>query len=93
MDRIKLGQEVKDIITGYRGIAISQTHFLQGCSRIEVQAPVGEDGKIPDVGCFDEPQLVVIGDGVLKSPNSRDNNDNGGPHRGLNPSRPHIRSR
>jgi len=49
MDKVKLGQEVKDTITGFRGIAVTRTEFLQGCCRIEVQPKVKRDGIIPDL--------------------------------------------
>ena len=73
---IKLGQEVQDRITGYKGIAIASTKYLQGCNRILVQPKLKEDGTIPDPYSFDEPDLEVIGDGILPKPERK---KNGGP--------------
>jgi len=85
---IKLGQKVEDRVTGFTGIAVSRTEFLQGCCRIEVQPTIDKEGKIPDLGCFDEPQLKVVGNGLLvEEPKEK---KTGGPHFGLNPSRPQI---
>jgi len=65
---IKLGQEVQDRITGYKGIAIGITHYLQGCDRLLVQPKVGKDGfTIPEPVSFDEPDLIIIGEGILKA--------------------------
>jgi len=82
---IKLGQEVKDKVTGFQGIAYSRTTFIRGCARIEILPKVKEDGKIPDVYAVDEPDLEIISNGVyvpivkvLKKPL-------GGPHSGHNP--------
>lgn len=56
---VKLGDQVIDSVSGFSGIAVSRTDFLNGCSRISVQPPVGKDGKLPDYATFDEPQLVL----------------------------------
>lgn len=57
---INLGDEVKDVITGFKGIAVARHTYLQGCDRISVQPKINKDGEIPDVCAFDEPQLVVV---------------------------------
>ncbi len=61
----KLGKEVKDRISGFRGIAISETSYLQGCTRLSVQPPVKKDGTLPDPRPFDELDLIVVGSGVV----------------------------
>lgn len=73
---IELGEEVKDRITGFKGIAIANTFYLQGCDRILVQPKVGKDGTIPEPQSFDEPDLEVVGSGVLPKPEAK---KNGGP--------------
>ena len=73
---IKLGDKVKDTVTGFIGIAVARTTWLHGCDRIVVQ-PIGtdKDGKIFESQNFDEPQMVVI------KPKSKKegNHDTGGP--------------
>ena len=64
MEKIKLGQEVKDRITGFKGIAVGRTTYLQGCDRIQVAPKVDKDGDIKDTQHFDEPDLIIIGVGV-----------------------------
>ena len=68
MEEIKLGLEVKDRVTGFKGIAIGRTTYMQGCNRILVQQKVDKEGNIPEAISFDEPDLEVIGDGVLPKP-------------------------
>ncbi len=60
MAKIKLGQKVRDTITGKEGIAIGRTEWMYGCVRIVIQPKGGKDG-VP-FGTFnaDEPQLEVI---------------------------------
>jgi hypothetical protein len=57
---IKLGDKVRDPITGFEGIATAKTEWLYGCTRLGVQAKMGEDGKVHDPHWFDEPQLEGI---------------------------------
>ena len=61
---IKLGYEVEDIVSGFKGIAIARTDWLYGCVRICIQ-PSAVDGKLPDSVSFDEPQLKILSKGVL----------------------------
>ncbi len=68
MEKIELGKEVQDKITGFKGIAIARSTFLQGCSRILVQPKIDKEGKIPESMSFDEPDIEVISDGVLLKP-------------------------
>lgn len=57
---IQLGDEVKDAVSGFQGIAVGRHEYLQGCTRITVQPPVGRDKKLPEAQTFDEPQLEII---------------------------------
>jgi len=58
-ENVRLGQEVKDPVTGYKGTVVGITEFLYGCRRVAVQAKVKENGEIPDLEHFDEPQVVI----------------------------------
>lgn len=57
---VTLGDEVKDKVTGFLGIAVARHTYLQGCNRISVQPSVDKDGKNQESCTFDEPQLIVI---------------------------------
>ena len=58
---INLGDKVKDKVSGFTGIAVGKTEWLYGCVRFNIQPPIDKDGKLPEMGSFDEPQLEVIG--------------------------------
>lgn len=57
---VKMGDLVKDSVSGFKGIAVSEHKYLNGCTRITVQPEVDKEGKLPDSNTFDEPQLLVL---------------------------------
>ena len=63
--KVELGDEVKDKVSGFRGIAVAMHQYLQGCVRISVQPPTDKDGKMADTAAFDEPQIEVIKKNVI----------------------------
>lgn len=63
---VHLGDEVKDTVTGFKGIVTSITEYLNGCRRVGVQPPIDKDGKMPDAYSIDEPQLVITKAGKVK---------------------------
>ena len=63
---VELGDEVKDKVSGFQGIAVARHSYLQGCNRITIQPPIGTDGKLPDSCTFDEPLLDVVTAGKVK---------------------------
>lgn len=60
MSEVRLGDRVKDKITGAVGIVWGITSYLHGCDRINVMPEELQDGKAPEVLSFDEPQVTVI---------------------------------
>ena len=60
MAKIKLGQKVRDSITGMEGTAIARTEFLYGCVRIAVQPKELKDGVPLGSIYVDEPQLELV---------------------------------
>lgn len=58
---IKLGSTVKDMYTGYTGIAIARTEWIYGCARILVEkTKLDKDGKIPEPVWFDEQRVQLV---------------------------------
>lgn len=66
MKTIKLGQKVKDTITGFTGIATSRHEYLNGCVQYGVQGKIDKDGIIPEIEHIDEEQLTVMSGGIKK---------------------------
>lgn len=77
MANIKLGDEVKDTVSGFQGIALLRHSYLQGCDRICIQPPVNKDGELPKTATFDEPSLVI----VEKQKAKEGNRTSGGPEK------------
>lgn len=60
MATIQLGDKVKDMVTGFEGICVARTQWLNGCVRVMVQSDkLDKDGKPQDAQAFDEPQMVI----------------------------------
>lgn len=83
---IKLGDECRDEVTGFKGIAVARTEWLNGCARVVIQPPVGKDGKCPEAMTFDEPQLIVTKAQKIKGPEmvekaKKETGKTGGPDR------------
>lgn len=76
--QVRLGEQVQDRVSGFKGIAVATTTYLQGCNRILVQPRIGKDGELPEPCAFDESDLKVIGNGILPKPETK---KNGGPRR------------
>lgn len=60
MEQIKLGDRVRDRMTGFQGIAIAITEWLYNCRRITVQpTELDKDGAVAKTETFDEDQLKI----------------------------------
>ena len=57
---IKLGDKVKDTISGFEGIAIGHSAFLHGCDTVGVKPQGLHDGKPISAQWFDINQLEVV---------------------------------
>ena len=68
---VELGDKAKDAVTGFTGIAVCRSSYLQGCDRIALQAAVKKNEKPEEWQYFDEPQLKVVKKRVVKQ-GSRD---------------------
>jgi len=57
---VKLGDLVRDKISGFEGIAHSRTEWLYNCVRVGVAPTKLHEGKLVESAVFDEDQLEVI---------------------------------
>jgi len=62
--KITLGNEVRDIVTGFKGIAVARVEYINGCVQYCVKPQTGEDNKMPEGEYLDVQQLEVVSDGV-----------------------------
>lgn len=68
MDRIVLGKEYKDEISGFTGIAVTKTEWINGCVRVTLSPKLDKDGKFQDSVCLDAEQLVETGHAIAVKP-------------------------
>lgn len=57
---ITLGDKVKDKVSGFTGIAVSRTVYLNGCIQIGVTPKVAKTSDDIKTYYIDEPQLEII---------------------------------
>lgn len=63
-EKIELGQEVKDEITGFQGIVTGEVSYITGCTQFLVQPRATTPDKKPDSEWFDHERLNVVGQGI-----------------------------
>jgi len=64
---IKLGNKVRDKVSGIEGIATGRCEYLNGCIQYCVHTKADKDNKSASPW-IDEGQLVVIGAGIAAKP-------------------------
>ena len=60
MAAIKLGDRIRDKISGFSGIAASHTFFLNGCERWLIEPEHLHEGKVLDSVWFDSVQVELV---------------------------------
>lgn len=64
MNEITLGCRAKDRITGFCGIVVAITNWLNGCVRMTIQPEEVRDGKRVETETFDVEQVEYIDAGI-----------------------------
>ena len=70
MEKIKLGGEYKDKITGFAGVATGYVKYITGCNQVLLAPKVKKGGDRPDASWFDEQRLTQVGRKVIVVDNS-----------------------
>ncbi len=60
IEKIKFGDKVRDKVSGFVGIVVAKTEFINGCIQWNVMPKAGKDGKMPEEIGIDEGSLEVI---------------------------------
>ncbi len=61
MAKIRLGDRVKDEITGYCGIVVCISDYLYGCERSMLESEcIKDDGTLHDDLWFDNARLIML---------------------------------
>lgn len=57
---VQLGQEYRDKITGFKGVATGLCTYLSGCNQALLAPKCGEDGSAKDSQWYDVQRLEVV---------------------------------
>ena len=59
--KVKLGDKVKERVTGMEGIVVTHAEWLYGCNRFAVEPEkLKEDGSLHDATWFDEQRVQLV---------------------------------
>jgi len=61
---VRLGDEARDTVTGFRGIVTAHTRWLNNCDRYTLQPAADKRSKVPNSESFDAPNLERVNGGV-----------------------------
>lgn len=68
---IKLGMEIKDEITGFKGVVTGLVDYISGCNQALITPPIEKKtGKIQESQWLDVQRLKQIGKRVIKLDNA-----------------------
>lgn len=73
-----LGDEVRDVVTGFKGVVICRSQWLNNCNTYSVKPRELQLGLPQDTKHFDEPQLKLLKKNVF-----RPERKTGGPERSV----------
>jgi hypothetical protein len=62
---VQLGETVRDVVSGFTGMAVRKVTYVNGCIQFEVQPKVAEAGKMPESQYFDHQRLESVAGEVL----------------------------
>ena len=60
---VQLGSRVKDVITGFTGIAVGYSQWMYGCNRIVIEGEALKEGKPIGTQWFDEQRIETVENG------------------------------
>jgi len=60
VEKIEIGDTVKDTITGFKGIVMAEIQYMYGCKQYQVTPKCDENGARLKSDWIDEPQLKLI---------------------------------
>lgn len=63
--KLKLGNRVRDVVTGLQGIAVTRCEYLDGTTQLGIQPQARpDDEKLPAISYVDINRLEKVDDGV-----------------------------
>lgn len=77
--RIDLGDEVRDVISGFAGTATGRIEYMTGCIQLLVSPTVDEKGQPREAHWYDEDRLEVTKRAAVRLPAKRQDGGPSGP--------------
>jgi hypothetical protein len=65
MEEIELGDKVKDLITGFVGIAVAKTTFINGCTQISIAEQTKKKPSQEGDPSIDITNLIILEKGYV----------------------------
>ena len=87
--KFKLGNKIKDLVSGVEGITTGRIEYLNGCVQYNITPPADKDGKQAESFYYDQNQLVIVDDGI--STKITTGNPAGNKNTGAAPTKPRSR--
>lgn len=72
MAEIQLGDEAKDLVTGFTGIVVAEINHLYGGKEMKLQRQTEDSQKYPPSEWINEGYLEKVGEGVKVEPVKRE---------------------
>ncbi len=60
MKKDLLGKQVEDLVSGFKGVAVSKITYMNGCEQYSLQPKCKEDGRFLDSKWFDAEQVALV---------------------------------
>lgn len=60
----ELGEQLRDMVTGYTGIATGRMEYLNGCTQYCLRAKADKESKVPDSHWVDSQQIERVSGGI-----------------------------
>lgn len=79
--KVKLGQKVKDVITGFTGIITGHVEYISGCNQSLLQPPVKPDGDYVESRWFDDDRMLMVDEKPVELPIENPGFDTAAPRR------------
>ena len=84
---INIGDIAKDTVTGFKGVVIGRTEWLNGCARLGLQSQTLKDGAPVEAQWFDENQCQIVKVGAYRTVTRDTGGPRANPMRAKDPSR------
>ena len=77
--KFEMGIEVRDRVTGFKGVITGYAHYMFGCDQFLVMPNVRDDGTAQDGKWFDDGRISIVPEGRVVPIEAVQGTSKGGP--------------